>query len=134
VDPQRPLSPVGRQEVETVARMAAARNVQISAICHSGILRAQQTAELLGAYLDPAGGVRRMTGLLPQDDPTIAKAELEASHEPLMLVGHLPHMGHLAALLAHGDPDRETVKFAPATLICCSSEGHLWKIIWVLAP
>ncbi|HZA56362.1 MAG TPA: phosphohistidine phosphatase SixA, partial [Candidatus Udaeobacter sp.] len=117
-DSERPLTPLGREAVEEVARLASVRNVQVSRVCHSGILRAKQTAEIFDSHLHSVMGVRSMTGLLPEDDPMIAKAELETAQQSIMMVGHLPHMKRLAALLATGNPDREVVaNFAPATMI-----------------
>jgi phosphohistidine phosphatase len=133
-DSERPLSQRGRQEVEQVARSASAKNIRVSAIFHSGILRARETAEILAAHLHPMTGVRPMTGLLPEDDPVIAKAELETAEDSIMLVGHLPHLKRLAALLATGDSDREAADFAPSTIICFSFTDAQWKIAWVLAP
>ena len=133
-DPLRPLSATGREDAERVARLTAARNCRIAAIRHSGILRARQTAEILAAHLNPAGGVQQISGLLPQDDPMVAKAELESALEPVMLVGHLPHINRLAALLVLGDPDRTIVDFAPATLVCLSHDGLQWKMEWQLVP
>lgn len=132
-DSQRPLTPMGRQGVARVAQTAAARNILISEIVHSGILRAQQTAEIFAEYLSPPNGVRAMSGLCPQDDPMLGKAELEAARHPLMLVGHLPYMGRLAGLLASGDPDRTVVEFAPATLVCFSRDHSGWKISWSMS-
>jgi len=117
-----------------VARSARAREFQVSAIFHSGILRAQQSAEILAEYLAPAIRVGQLSGLLPQDDPMIAKAELEAAESSIMLVGHLPHMNRLAALLINGDLNREVVEFSPATMVCCSRDGSRWQIAWTLAP
>ena len=134
-DSERPLTPLGREAVEEVARLASVRNVQVSRVCHSGILRAKQTAEIFDSHLHSAMGVRPMTGLLPEDDPMIAKAELETAQQSIMMVGHLPHMKRLAALLATGNPDREVVaNFAPATLICFSHDHFQWRIGWILAP
>ena len=132
-DPQRPLTRVGREEVERVARVAANREIGVSAILHSGVLRAQQTAEIFAGLL-PVLAVRQISGLLPQDDPAIAKAEMEVAEQPIMLVGHLPHMNRLAALLVHGDTERPVVEFGPATLVCCSRLGSGWKISWTLGP
>ena len=131
-DSQRPLTPDGREGVTRVAQAAAERNILIAEIVHSGILRAQETAEILAEYLSPLSGVRTISGLLPEDDPMLVKAELEAAQDPLMLVGHLPCIGRLTALLVSGDPDRNVVQFAPATLACCSRENSLWKVSWVL--
>lgn len=132
VDPKRPLSRVGRDEVERVAGLAVGRKIGVSAIFHSGILRARQTAEILGEFLAPAS-VQQIAGLLPQDDPTIAKAELEFAESSVMLVGHLPHLNRLAMLLVNGGTDGQ-IEFSPATMICCSRNGGRWKIAWALAP
>jgi phosphohistidine phosphatase len=132
LDPQRPLTSSGREEVERVARMAAAKNVQVSAIFHSGILRAKQTAEILTEHLQPALSVQQLSGLLPQDDPAIAKAELEAAENPIMLVGHLPHLNRLVALLLSGNVESQVMEFPPATIVCCSNDTSKWKISWTL--
>ena len=134
VDAKRPLSPIGRQQIESIARMALNKNAQVTAICHSGILRARQTAEILGQRLCTGDRVTPIGGLLPEDDPEIAKAELESADNPLMLVGHLPHMNRLAALLVNGDINREAVGFGPGTLVCCSRTSSQWKIAWILRP
>ena len=134
LDRLRPLSRVGREQVERVARAAASGHLDVSEILHSGILRARQTAEILAQHLAPAKGVRETTGLLPEDDPTVAAAELQAADDPLVLVGHLPHMSRLVGLLINGDPERHVVDFAPASMLCCSYAGSTWKIQWMLTP
>ena len=45
IDPQRPLSAVGRANVDRLATLAAARGARPSVVWHSGKLRARQTAE-----------------------------------------------------------------------------------------
>jgi phosphohistidine phosphatase len=133
-DPQRPLSGNGQEQVERAARAVAARRARVSAIFHSGILRAEQTADIMARQLAPELGVRRITGLAPPDDPAIAKAELETAPASVMLVGHLPHMGRLAGLLINGDAERDAVEFAPATVVCVSHQSSLWRLVWVLGP
>jgi len=132
VNGQRPLTPGGRRDVEWIGRAAAERSIQPSKIFHSGLLRAQQTAEILSESLNRAAGIRELIGLRPDDDPLIAKAELESSTVSLMLVGHLPHMSRLASFLVAGDADRVLVEFAPATMVGLSYEDYRWKIIWKL--
>jgi phosphohistidine phosphatase len=132
VNGQRPLTPGGRRDVERMGRAAAERGIQPGQIFHSGLLRAQQTAEILSESLGPIEGVRELVGLRPDDDPAIVKAELESSTVSLMLVGHLPHMSRLTSFLVAGDIDRELVEFAPATMIGLSYENYRWKILWKL--
>jgi phosphohistidine phosphatase len=131
---QRPLSSEGRRRVEDIASLALERNIQVSAIYHSGILRAQETAEILAAHIIPAASVATLNGLLPEDDPAIIKAELEAAADSILLVGHLPFMSRLAGLLVNGDPERPAVEFFPATMVCCIRAAPQWKISWQLSP
>lgn len=133
-DASRPLSERGRREVEKVARAAAARHVRVAGILHSGKLRAEETAGILARFLSPPEGVRRSTGLQPEDDPLIARAELEAADAPRMLVGHLPHLARLAALLATGDGDRRIVDFSTATIACLTRSGGAWELAWTIFP
>ena len=134
VNGQRPLTPEGRRDVEMLGRAAAQRGIRPSQIFHSGLLRARQTAEILSQSIGPVEGVRELVGLRPEDDPVIAKAELESSTVSLMLVGHLPHISRLASFLVTGNAEQELVQFAPATVLGLSYENHRWKILWKLTP
>jgi phosphohistidine phosphatase len=134
IDGQRPLTPGGRRDVERLGQAAAIRGVRPGQIFHSGLLRAQQTAEILSENLGPVQGVCELAGLRPDDDPVIAKAELESSTVSLMLVGHLPHISRLASFLVAGNAEQELVQFAPATVLGLSYENHRWKILWKLTP
>jgi len=133
-DPRRPLSDQGRRDVAKVARAAAAKGIKISGILHSDKLRAKETAEILARFFSPEGGVRQIAGLSPDDDPLVAKAELEAAEESLMLVGHLPHLGRLASLLVVGDSEKKIVDFPAAAMICLSRAAGAWKLGWTLVP
>lgn len=134
IDGQRPLTPGGRRDVERLGQAAAIRGVQPGQIYHSGLLRAQQTAEILSESLGPVEGVRELIGLRPEDDPVIAKAELESSTVSLMLVGHLPHISRLASFLVAGNAEQDLVQFTPATVLGLFYENHHWKILWKLTP
>ncbi len=133
-DPKRPLSDRGRKQVEEVARALAAKKVGTCKILHSGKLRAKQTAEIIAQTLSLQACVRETQGLSPDDDPLVIKAELELSERRLMIVGHLPHLGRLTAMLLAGDPDKQTVEFPPAGVACLSREENRWKLKWTLSP
>jgi phosphohistidine phosphatase len=133
VDPQRPLTQRGREQVEWVCRHAAERGLDVFEIMHSGKLRARETAEILARCAAPMAGVREIGGLEPQADPFIAKAEIEALDKPVALVGHMPHLGRLVSLLLTGDPDREPRRLAVAGLLCLTRNGA-WKIREVIEP
>ncbi len=133
-DPARPLTDRGRAEVERVARWAAALKVQVAEIRHSGKLRARQTAEILAEHLRPARGIREVEGLAPMDDPEKAKAEVEAAHEPLMLVGHLPHLSRLTSVFLVGTSEREILRFRMGAIVCLTKGERGWLLQWVLTP
>ena len=129
-NPKRPLSTKGRRDVQRTAHLALARNIQISAIYHSGILRAFETAQILAEILAPPLGLHLHAGLLPEDDPAIMKADLDLMDHPIALVGHLPYLNRLAALLTSGDPNRAVVEFLPAMMIGFERQDYQWKITW----
>jgi phosphohistidine phosphatase len=127
---KRPLSRIGREQVQRTAREMLERGSEVALIYHSGILRAKQTAEILAKAFPPNLAVEQHAGLLPEDDPAVVKAELDAAECSIMLVGHLPYLKRLAALLISGDPERAGVDFLPATALCCSKADGRWKINW----
>jgi phosphohistidine phosphatase len=51
-----------------------------------------------------------------------------------MLVGHLPHLNRLLALLIKGDDESQVMELPPAAMVCCSNETSKWKISWTLTP
>jgi phosphohistidine phosphatase len=128
------LSDHGRTEVEKIARAVAARKIAVAEILHSDKLRAKETAGILASFVAPRAGLREIGGLSPNDDPWLAKGEIEAASEPVMLVGHLPHLGRLASLLVNGDPERQVVDFQPAAVVCLSRAGDAWEVRWTLTP
>ena len=134
INPHRPLSDRGRAEVVELARLALRRMVRVAEVRHSGILRAQQTAEILADYLKPSAGLHPTAGLLPEDDPEFAKTELEAAAQPLLLVGHLPFMSRLTSLLVNGDAAGSMTDFSPASMLCCTKIGARWRIDWQIVP
>ena len=133
-DPARPLTDRGREEVRQVARHAVALGLQVAEIRHSGKLRARQTAEIFAAALSPSHGVTEMDGLAPADDPGKARGEIESAREPLMLVGHLPHLSRLASLLLVGDPGREIIRFRNGAIVCLVQVDGRWLLQWILTP
>jgi len=134
-DTQRPLSERGRAEAIRVASHAAKVGVRVSKIVHSGKLRARQTAEIFGQYLNPPKGVEEVKGLAPLDQPQEAREMIEGASEPLMVVGHLPHLSRLASLLVIGEPETGLINFRMAGIVCLTkTEEGGWRIRWILNP
>ena len=68
------------------------------------------------------------------DDPGEAQAEIEQAREPLMIVGHLPHLSLLASALLRGDPESEIVQFKAGTIACLAWVDGGFRLEWVLTP
>ncbi len=133
-DPERPLSSRGREEVERVSRAAAKKGMAASRIFHSDKLRAKQTAEILARKIIPSEGICEISGLGPEDDPSLTKAELEVSGKSLIVVGHLPHLNRLAALLLNGNSGAQVLDFQTASVVCLSRRKKEWKVNWTMDP
>lgn len=134
VDPARPLSARGRDDVARVARAVGRMGLPVSVIYHSGKPRALQTAGILADAIHPTGGVIETGGLSPNDDPAAAAALAGRLREPAMLVGHLPHLSRLSSLLITGDAAQEVVAFRMGAVVCLSGEGGLWRLRWIVTP
>jgi phosphohistidine phosphatase len=120
-----------RQMASFLARKEA---IKVSHILHSGKRRAEQTAEILAEELLP-GSVTATDGLNPLDDPAIWNGRLAETNEDLMLVGHLPHLGKLAAQLVTGDAEQNPVAFRMGGIACLErQEDGNWVVGWMVVP
>ncbi|MEZ5542701.1 MAG: phosphohistidine phosphatase SixA [Pseudomonadota bacterium] len=134
-DPQRPLSEAGRAEVECVARALGAAGVRVQRVWHSGKPRALQTAEILARRVMPRGRVEAVTGLGPNAAVGEFIADADVWQEDVLVVGHLPFMARLVALLLVQDAERELVGFRPGSVLCLARGAHeRWVLEWLLRP
>ena len=133
-DPARPLSQQGLAEVGCAAGAARGAGVKPAAVLHSGKARARQTAELLASALG-VDDVRDVGGVLtPNAEPAAALERVEREDGPLMLVGHLPHLGRLASLLLVDDPELELIRFDPAAVACLERGDAGWGLTALISP
>ena len=133
-DAHRPLTDVGRSEVAAVAVALKRHGLRVSAIWHSGKLRAKQTAVEFAEALEPDDGLHEKPGLGPNEDPERMAEALGGMDVPVMIVGHLPHLSRLASLLIVGDRDREVVRFRQGAVVCLARVEEGWRIAWYLTP
>mmetsp|Transcript_11937 Transcript_11937/g.32269 ORF Transcript_11937/g.32269 Transcript_11937/m.32269 type:complete len:194 (-) Transcript_11937:83-664(-) len=113
-DSARPLAEKGREEAEFTARGVTEYLKAVPAggpqaerralVLHSGKTRAQQTAECVANALRNGGWealCEPRDGLSPNDTPAAGLELARAVDAPpvMVLVGHLPHIGQLAAAL-----------------------------------
>ena len=132
-DPDRPLSGPGRADVERLADFLAKRGVRAQRVLHSGKTRARQTAELLARAL--GGACEGRSGLAPNDPTGDVVQEASDWTDDVVLVGHLPFMGRLAARLVAGREDACVAAFRPGGMLCLErGEEGGWEIAWMLRP
>jgi phosphohistidine phosphatase len=134
-DPTRGLTDKGFRDIALIALFAHDQGMAVSRIYHSGIKRAQQTAQALADKVHPKEGLSEADWLAPMDDPIIWGERLSHMHEDIMLVSHLPYLAKLASLLLCGDASKNIVEFKNAGILCLKrfDDGH-WAVKWMVTP
>ena len=52
-----------------------------------------------------------------------------------MIVGHLPFLGKLIALLVTGSEENEIVEFQFGSVVCIERrDDGKWKVVWMITP
>lgn len=132
-DPLRGLTLKGEDEVQRVAHLAKQMGLNPSKIYHSGKLRAQQTAEIIGKALDKP--VQTAKGLAPIDDVQTWAEKINQRGEEVIVVGHLPFMEKLTSYLITGDETLRPILFRNGAINCLEQkEDKKWAIRWILTP
>lgn len=135
VDPDRPLTDRGIEDVDRLADFLDKAGVRIERVIHSGKLRALQTATRLADVI--ATGVEpEASGLLnPNDNPKAFDWQSESWDRNTLIVGHLPFMARLVSHLVTGDENRSVVAYLPGSIVCLEpDENARWSINWMIRP
>ncbi len=134
IDPNQPLSKIGREETESVASLLEEYGIEIDEIQHSVKARAKETAKILGAMLAAEVDLVEREGLKPMDPIEPILEEIKSKDHNLMLVGHLPFMEKLLTALLFKEECSSPVAFTGSCVVCLEREGNSWKISWVVSP
>ena len=134
-DPERRLTDKGIGEVQKVAKFLSSLKLEVNVVWHSGKPRARQTAELLTEAIGAPDRIKQHEGLGPNDPVAATKKALEQSSGDVMIVGHLPFLGKLVALLVTGNDANEIVQFQFGSIVCLEQRnGGKWKVAWMIRP
>jgi len=135
VDPERPLTDQGREDIERLADFLGQADVEVERVIHSGKLRAAQTADLLAQAVAPLVELETNDRIAPNDDPGAIDWAKETGGRDALVVGHLPFMARLVALLLVEDPGRSITAYQPGSVVCLEhdGDGH-WQINWMIRP
>lgn len=131
VDPERPLSAEGRQEVEHISNYLREVGISVTKIYHSGKTRARETAQIFGEIIGE-GLVWERPGMGPNDDVKAFSHDIET--EDIMYVGHLPHLGKLVSLLTTGHEEANVVRFENGGVVCIEEGESGFHIEWYIKP
>lgn len=131
-DPERGLTDAGHVNVSRMANWVAASGIRVDEIHHSGKLRAQQTAEIFAGALD--AHVHAAPGLAPNDDVASIAAAIASEEGAIMLVGHLPFLERLAALLTVGNAESSVVKLNAGALLELTLADDAWGVTCLMQP
>jgi phosphohistidine phosphatase len=135
-DAERPLSGQGNHDVRAIAAMLQSAGVRVERVWHSGKLRAEQTARVLARALLPRGRKpQAIEGIGPNEPVAEFSVDADVWEDDTLVVGHLPFMARLVALLTTGDSERDIVAYCPGSVVCLerADAGH-WVLLWMIRP
>jgi phosphohistidine phosphatase len=134
INPEKPLSPQGAEDVERLARFLGQKSFPIKRILHSQKMRAKQTAEIMQKYLAPRAELKEHSQMAPNDAIEAAFVQAAAGDGDSMMVGHLPYLQCLLGHMVGGDDHMEMVRFEAGMVVCVSAVNGRWIIDWVIHP
>ena len=131
VDPQRPLSAVGRAAVDFLAAKTAAQGARPAVVWHSGKLRARQTAEAFWRACNALAELSATRDLQPDDPPHWISDRLRGERRDILIAGHFPHLPRLLGLLL-GNPVGSAADFPLHGVVALLTEddGKTWREDW----
>ena len=135
-DTERPLSATGTAEAETLASAATLLRLSLNSIFVSPLLRARQTAEIVGKKF-PSVPLQVLEVLKPSSDPKALYKELQALPRDarVLIVSHEPYVSNCIASLisAEGTPG---VNMKKASLACLEVGSPVQRgsgiLLWLL--
>ncbi len=132
IDPEIPLSPQGREDIEKIARLLGENSFPFSHVLYSEKLRARQTAEIFTEFISPGTPMEEHFQLNPNDPIQEILARIDAEETDMMIVGHLPFLEKLVGYLVTGHEEEKLINFQTGTIACLESSEGSWVINWVI--
>jgi phosphohistidine phosphatase len=133
-DAERPLSDKGRADARAQAERLAASGAKPRLILHSPLRRAVETAQEAAAVLGvPAQAFIPLANEMGPQDLADRLAPALAEKDEILIVGHQPQVGELAAWLGG-----QLFDFKPAGVVALEVEGgpaaKTARLIWSRNP
>jgi len=131
IDPNRGLSDIGREQVLRVAAYLQNHHIVIHKICHSGKLRALQTAALFSDILS-VDNVCELNSMNPNDEPSQLISQINA--DAVMYIGHLPNLQKVVSQILINDIKKEVLSFQNSAVACIEIDQHTATLKWFITP
>jgi phosphohistidine phosphatase len=131
IDPTRPLTGEGRTETQKVATRLAHIGIKVPVICHSGKLRAAQTAEIFADMLG-CQEIIAIAGMQPNDDPAALNAR--AAGTGGLYVGHLPNLQRAASQMICDCGTGDVIQFVNSAVACIDISASTARLLWYITP
>ncbi len=131
-DPEKSLSPEGKEETQRTAEFLKTKNIKVDAVWHSPKLRAMQTAQIISNSIF-CSETKERNDLNPLNSVENFPEEIKSLDKNLMIVGHLPFLQKLASLLLSGSETNQFISFKNSGVVCLEYTDT-WKIAWMITP
>jgi phosphohistidine phosphatase len=121
-DRERPLNDDGKLAVSRVAEYFNDENIHLTKIITSPILRAWQTAQIIGDSFGISESIQESEYLLPESNPVDIIRELKSfsGDEKVLLVSHQPFLSLLISKLVGNRTDK--IEMRTSSLACVEIE------------
>jgi len=132
-DPQRHISPMGREQADRLGDRFKALGVAPVRILHSDKQWTIDTAERIAAKLGLADKTAKTAYPINTDDALAPfMADIAAANGDIMMCGHVDYLLRSASKLVCGDEKRKVVEFKPGngTAVCLEGKGSDWYITY----
>ena len=133
-DPQRHISPKGRDEADRLGTRFRALGVSPVRILHSDKQWTIDTAERIAARLGAENRTAKAAYPINTGDPVAPfMAEIAGAGGDIMMCGHVDYLLRAASQLVCGDEKRKVVEFKPGngTAVCLEGAGKDWVITYM---
>lgn len=132
-DDDRKLTGKGRDDARRAGLFLGMMGLELP-LLHSPLARTARTAEIAAGVLGTTSVAT--DGLLPSDDPSTWARKLARKRDGVILVGHQPHLGLLAATLMHAEaPGHPSLTIKKAGAACLQrDDSGAWSLVWLVTP
>jgi len=134
-DAARPLSAKGRKQIKAMVRhLRRSGRLHATEFWHSPLVRARDTAALLGQGLNPKAKLVEVSGIEPYANPANMAQTLRKLRRPVVVVGHEPHLSELATLLLVGRAVAPVLVLKKCAVVALESKDGHWALRWQVSP